>query len=73
MGAKGRPAGRHTDRWGGYFPDPALTPQDGLDFLKIVPQAGKRTQTTAFPLAEANDVLSKLRTGQILGAAVLKP
>jgi propanol-preferring alcohol dehydrogenase len=32
-----------------------------------------RTQTTAFPLAEANDVLSKLRTGQILGAAVLKP
>jgi alcohol dehydrogenase, propanol-preferring len=50
-----------------------LTRQDGLDFLKIVPQAGIRTQTTAFPLAEANDVLTKLRTGQILGAAVLKP
>ena len=50
-----------------------LTRQDGLDFLKIVPQAGIRTQTTAFPLAEANDVLNKLRTGQILGAAVLKP
>jgi alcohol dehydrogenase, propanol-preferring len=50
-----------------------LTRQDGLDFLKIVPQAGIRTQTTAFPLAEANDVLKKLRTGQILGAAVLKP
>jgi propanol-preferring alcohol dehydrogenase len=50
-----------------------LTRQDGLDFLKIVPQAGIRTQTTAFPLAEANDVLTRLRTGQILGAAVLKP
>src|SRR5258708_33111605 len=50
-----------------------LTRQDGLDFLKIVPQAGIRTKTTAFPLAEANDVLTRLRTGQILGAAVLKP
>jgi alcohol dehydrogenase, propanol-preferring len=50
-----------------------LTRQDGLDFFKIVPQAGIRTQTTAFPLAEANDVLDKLRTGQILGAAVLQP
>jgi len=50
-----------------------LTRQDGLDFLKIAPQAGVRTQTTAFPLAEANDVLTRLRTGQILGAAVLQP
>ena len=50
-----------------------LTRQDGLDFLRIVPQAGIRTQITAFPLVEANDVLEKLRTGQILGAAVLEP
>ena len=50
-----------------------LTRQDGLDFLKIAPRAGVRTQTTAFPLAEANDVLTRLRTGQILGAAVLQP
>jgi propanol-preferring alcohol dehydrogenase len=50
-----------------------LTRQDGLDFLKIVPQAGIRTETTAFPLSEANDVLTRLRTGQILGAAVLTP
>ena len=50
-----------------------LTRQDGLDFLKIVPQAGIRTQITPFPLAEANDVLTRLRTGQILGAAVLIP
>jgi propanol-preferring alcohol dehydrogenase len=50
-----------------------LTRQDGLDFLKIAPRAGVRTQTTAFPLVGANEVLAKLRTGQILGAAVLKP
>jgi propanol-preferring alcohol dehydrogenase len=50
-----------------------LTRQDGLDFLKIAPQAGIQTETTAFPLVEANDVLTKLRAGQLLGAAVLKP
>ncbi|MGA7806447.1 zinc-dependent alcohol dehydrogenase family protein [Bradyrhizobium sp.] len=50
-----------------------LTRQDGLDFLKVVPQAGIHTQTTSFPLEEANDVLSRLRSGQILGAAVLRP
>jgi propanol-preferring alcohol dehydrogenase len=50
-----------------------LTRQDGLDFFGIVLQAGLRTQTTAFPLVEANEVLEKLRTGQILGAAVLEP
>ncbi len=50
-----------------------LTRQDGLDFLKIAPQAGVRTQTTPFPLDQANEVLTSLRTGQILGAAVLRP
>jgi len=50
-----------------------LTRQDGLDFLRIVPQAGIRTETTAFPLDQANEVLSMLRNGQILGAAVLTP
>jgi len=50
-----------------------LTRQDGVDFLKIAQQAGIRTETTAFPLVEANEVLTRLRTGQILGAAVLRP
>jgi propanol-preferring alcohol dehydrogenase len=50
-----------------------LTRQDGLDFLKVAPRAGVKTQTTAFPLDQANEVLAKLRTGQILGAAVLRP
>ena len=49
-----------------------LTRQDGLDFLKVAPQAGIRTQPTAFPLSEANEVLQQLRTGKILGAAVLQ-
>ena len=50
-----------------------LTRQDGLDFLKVAPQAGIRTETTAFPLSEANEVLERLRRGQVLGAAVLTP
>jgi propanol-preferring alcohol dehydrogenase len=50
-----------------------LTRQDGLDFLKVAPQAGVKTATTAFPLDQANQVLSKLRSGEILGAAVLRP
>ncbi|MEY9580048.1 propanol-preferring alcohol dehydrogenase [Bradyrhizobium diazoefficiens] len=50
-----------------------LTRQDGLDFLRIAPQAGVRTETTAFPLDQANEVLDMLRNGQILGAAVLRP
>lgn len=50
-----------------------LTRRDGLEFLKIASQAGIHTKTTAFPLVEANDVLTKLRTGRLLGAAVLKP
>jgi propanol-preferring alcohol dehydrogenase len=50
-----------------------LTRQDGLDFLKVAGQANIRTETAAFPLSEANQVLAKLRTGQLLGAAVLTP
>jgi propanol-preferring alcohol dehydrogenase len=50
-----------------------LKRQDGLDFLKAAGQAHIRTETTAFPLGEANEVLAKLRAGQVLGAAVLKP
>jgi propanol-preferring alcohol dehydrogenase len=50
-----------------------LTRQDGLEFLKIAAEAGIRTQTTTYPLVEANEVLTRLRTGQILGAAVLQP
>jgi propanol-preferring alcohol dehydrogenase len=50
-----------------------LTRQDGLDFLKIAPQAGIKVSTTVFPLGAANDALASLRAGRLLGAAVLRP
>ncbi|NVN86016.1 MAG: zinc-dependent alcohol dehydrogenase family protein [Rhodopseudomonas sp.] len=50
-----------------------LTRQDGVDFLKVAAAAGIRTQTTAFPLTEANEVIARLRRGELLGAAVLVP
>src|SRR6201987_2603920 len=40
-----------------------LTRQDGIDFLNIAPRAGIRTRTISYPLAQANDVLNKLRSG----------
>ncbi|WP_204350754.1 MDR/zinc-dependent alcohol dehydrogenase-like family protein, partial [Klebsiella variicola] len=46
-----------------------LTRQDGLDFLRIAPRVGLQGRATAFPLHEANDVLAKLRRGELLGAA----
>lgn len=50
-----------------------LTRQDGLDFFDVASQAGVRTETTAYPLDEANEILGMLRSGNILGAAVLRP
>ena len=50
-----------------------LTRSDGAEFFKIAAQAGIKTHTTAFPLQRANQVLAKLRAGQITGAAVLRP
>jgi len=50
-----------------------LTRQDGVDFFKIVPQAGIHIRTTTFPLDQANDAIAMLRAGQLLGAAVLQP
>jgi len=50
-----------------------LTRQDGLDFLKLVPQIGIVTKTTRYPLREANQALADLRAGRFEGAAVLVP
>ncbi|MCA6113879.1 zinc-dependent alcohol dehydrogenase family protein [Bradyrhizobium sp. WSM 1738] len=50
-----------------------LTRGDGIEFFKIAAQADIKTYTSTFPLSEANEVLSKLRAGQITGAAVLLP
>jgi alcohol dehydrogenase, propanol-preferring len=50
-----------------------LTRQDGVDFFRIVPEAGITIETTTYPLANANDALSDLRAGRLNGAAVLVP
>jgi alcohol dehydrogenase, propanol-preferring len=50
-----------------------LTRGDGIEFFKVAAQAGIRTHTTVFPLKQANEVLAKLRAGEITGAAVLRP
>jgi len=50
-----------------------LTRKDGTDFLRIASEAGIRTHTTIFPLDQANEALSRLRDGKLVGAAVLRP
>jgi propanol-preferring alcohol dehydrogenase len=50
-----------------------LTRQDGLDFLRLAPEIGIVTQTTRYPLQQANQALADLRAGKFEGAAVLVP
>lgn len=50
-----------------------LTRRDGLDFLKVAPEAGIAVETTLYPLAQANTALDDLRRGRFQGAAVLVP
>ncbi len=50
-----------------------LTRNDGVEFLRRVPEIGIITKTTAYRLDQANDALSDLRLGRFEGAAVLLP
>ena len=50
-----------------------LTRRDGDLFLDVAPRIPIRTETTTFPLAQANDALTRLREGRLTGAAVLVP
>lgn len=50
-----------------------LTRQDGLDFLRLAPAMNIVTQTTDYPMQQANQALSDLRAGRFEGAAVLLP
>jgi alcohol dehydrogenase, propanol-preferring len=50
-----------------------LTRRDGEEFLALAPAVPVRTTTQAFPLADANEALHRLRAGAIEGAAVLVP
>jgi propanol-preferring alcohol dehydrogenase len=50
-----------------------LTRQDGIDFLKAAARMNIQTRTTVFPFEEANEALTRLREGRLVGAAVLRP
>jgi propanol-preferring alcohol dehydrogenase len=47
-----------------------LTRKDGIDFLGLAPTIGIVTQTTPYPLSQANQALADLRAGRFEGAAV---
>jgi propanol-preferring alcohol dehydrogenase len=48
-----------------------LTREDGEEFIELVSRVPVRTETNAYPLAEANSALEDLRAGRFRGAAVL--
>ncbi|MEJ2698651.1 MAG: zinc-dependent alcohol dehydrogenase family protein [Desulfuromonadales bacterium] len=48
-----------------------LTRRDAEEFFEIAPKVPVKTETTVFPLQQANEVLDRLRDGRIEGAAVL--
>lgn len=48
-----------------------LTRQDGIEFFKTIAQTPVHTEVQPFPLKQANEALSKLRRGELQGAAVL--
>jgi propanol-preferring alcohol dehydrogenase len=50
-----------------------LTRADGEAFLAVAPRAGIKTHTTVYPLRDANAALAALRSGALVGAAVLRP
>jgi alcohol dehydrogenase, propanol-preferring len=50
-----------------------LTRRDGIEFLALADKARIRTTTTTFGLSEANLALTRLRDGDLEGAAVIVP
>ena len=50
-----------------------LTRADACEFLALAPKAGVKTTVVPMALAEANAALSRLREGELTGAAVLIP
>jgi propanol-preferring alcohol dehydrogenase len=50
-----------------------LTRRDGEEFLALAPRVPVRAEVETFPLAGANGALTRLRAGQVRGAAVLLP
>lgn len=50
----------------------ASTRKDGAELLELAARIPIRTETSVFPLEEANDVLLRLKRAEIDGAAVLR-
>ena len=50
-----------------------LTRADGDEFLALAPTVPVRTEVETFPLEDADEALSRLRSGALRGAAVLLP
>ncbi|MCP4878220.1 MAG: zinc-dependent alcohol dehydrogenase family protein [Gammaproteobacteria bacterium] len=50
-----------------------LTRQDAIDFLELAPKIPVRTHIEEYPLEQANEALYALRSGNLTGAAVLRP
>ena len=49
-----------------------LTREDGREFLALAPQVPVRIQVQEYPLERANEALDDLRSGRLVGAAVLR-
>jgi propanol-preferring alcohol dehydrogenase len=49
-----------------------LTRRDGEELLALAPRVPVRAEVEAFPLEQANEALGRLRSGGVLGAAVLR-
>ena len=49
-----------------------LTRQDGIDFFERLKTLRIETQRTLYPLERANDALAALRSGELVGTAVLE-
>ena len=50
-----------------------ITRRDGEEFFALALRIPVRTTVQTFPLSEANEVLNRLRSGQVRGAPVLVP
>ena len=50
-----------------------LTRQDAIDFLALAPKVPVKTHIEVFRLEQANEALQALRSGNLTGAAVLRP
>jgi propanol-preferring alcohol dehydrogenase len=49
-----------------------LTRRDAEEFMALAPEVPVRTEIEVYPLEEANEVLARLRRGEVRGAAVLR-